>query len=277
MRVVALLARHWPFANGSGRLLDLFARDLDLGDGEKMARTSDGFDMHVLAGDHIGRHLLLSGRFDRSVVQVLLDQSREGDVLLDIGANIGYVSACFLTHTPGSKAICIEPQPGIIDLLRANMAQFGPRAEIHQVALSDRSGELRFHVDAKNRGASHLSEEGEISVPAQKAAELLAPMGQVDLVKIDVEGHELVVLQAMEDDLRRLRPRAILFEDQTGEAGPEGAIGTIFGALGYEIFGVKKSLAATQLVPLRGRTDCRYNDYLALRKADIHQSDGNFR
>ena len=126
MGLASFLARHWPFANGSGRLLDLFARDVDLGGGEKVARTSAGFDIKVLAGDLIGRHLLLSGRFERSSVQVLLDHARPGDVLLDIGANIGYVAACFLSRVSGSTAICVEPQPEIADLLRSNLAQQKP-------------------------------------------------------------------------------------------------------------------------------------------------------
>jgi FkbM family methyltransferase len=262
--VVAHLARYWPFANGSGRLIDLFAQNVDLGVEEKVARVSDGFDMHVLASDLIGRHLLLSGRFDRSVVQVLLDQSRPGDVLLDIGANIGYFSACFLTRVAGSKAICIEPQPGIVDLLRTNMAQFGARARIHAVALSDRSGELRFHVDPVNRGASRLSDLGEISVPAVRAEELLESVQQVDLIKIDVEGHERVAFNAMKESLARLRPRAILFEDQTGEAAPDGSIGSILVGLNYRIMGVRKGLFRTRLVPVRVRADCRFNDYVAI-------------
>lgn len=265
LSLVPFLARHWPFANGSGRLLDLYARGIDLGQGERVARTSDGFPLNVLAGDLIGRHLLLSGRFDRSVVQVLLDQAEAGDVLLDIGANIGYVSACFLKRVPQSTAICIEPQPGIVDLLRSNMAQFGERAVIHQLALSDRSGELRFHVDSLNRGASRLADDGEISVPAVKAAELIGDVDRVDLIKIDVEGHEAVVFRELKEELRRLRPRAILFEDQTGEAAPDGAIGSVLGDLGYRTFSVKKELLRTRLLPVTGRSDCGANDYLALR------------
>ena len=264
MNVAARLARYWPLVNGSGRLLDLFARDVDLGSGEKLARTSDGFDINVLANDLIGRHLLLSGRFDRSVVQVLLDRAKPGDVLLDIGANIGYVTACFLSQISRSTAICIEPQPGIVDLLRSNMAQFGQRASIHQVALSDRSGELRFHVNSGNRGASRLSEHGETTVPAVRAPELIGTIPHVDLVKIDVEGHELIVLRAMREELRRLRPRGILFEDQTGEAGPDGAIGSVLAGLGCEIFGFRKGLFRTQLIPIRSGADCRYNDYFAV-------------
>ena len=126
MCLVPFLARHRPFANGSGRLLDLFARSVDLGGGERIVQTSDGFDIKVLAGDLIGRHLLLSGRFERSVVQVLLDHARLGDVLLDIGANIGYAAACFLSRVSGSTAICVEPQPEIADLLRSTLAQQKP-------------------------------------------------------------------------------------------------------------------------------------------------------
>ena len=264
MNVAARLARYWPFANGSGRLLDLFARDVDLGRGEKVARSSDGFDITVLANDLIGRHLLLIGRFDRSVVQVLLDHARPGDVLLDIGANIGYVTACFLSRVAGSTAICIEPQPGIAVLLRSNVAQFGNRATIHLVARSTRPGELRFHVDPENRGASRLSEHGETTVPAVRATELIGSIPHVDLVKIDVEGHELIVFRAMREDLRRLRPRGILFEDQTGEAGPDGAIGSVLAGLGCEIFGFRKGLFRTQLIPIRSGADCRYNDYFAV-------------
>jgi FkbM family methyltransferase len=220
--------------------------------------------MHVLANDLIGRHILLSGRFDRSIVQVLLDRARPGDVLLDIGANIGYVSACFLANVMESHAICVEPQPGIVDLLQRNMEQFSGRVDIHQVALSDRDGELRFHIDRANRGASRISDDGETAVPAIDAASLLRPLQKLDLVKIDVEGHEEPVFRAIEGELRRLLPRAVLFEDQTGEARPTGAIGSILGRIGYKVSGIDKRLLRTKLVPVNDSRNYRFNDYLAV-------------
>jgi hypothetical protein len=63
--VIASIARNWPSANGSARLIDKYARGIDLGKGERVVRTSDEFDMHVFADDLIGRHLILSGKFDR--------------------------------------------------------------------------------------------------------------------------------------------------------------------------------------------------------------------
>ena len=226
--------------------------------------TSDGFPIRVLADDLIGRHILMSGKFDRSIVQVLLDHARPGDTLLDVGANIGYVSACFLSQVKNSKAICIDPQPGISDLLQTNMRQFGGRAIVHQVALSDKPGELRFHVDTGNRGASRISPDGEIVVPAFAAGALLAGVDRVDLVKIDVEGHEEAVLTSMRSELQRLKPRAILFEDHDTGAAPNGPLGSILTGLGYSILGIQKKLLSTRLVPVAGSEDCRFNDYIAV-------------
>lgn len=264
MSIATTIARHWPFANGSGRIIDRFTRGVDLGVGERVAQTSDGFPLHVLANDLIGRHIILSGKFDRTVVQVLLDHACPGDILLDVGANIGYVSGCFLSNINDSKAICIEPQPTIVDLLRSNMGQFNRRAVVHQVALSDITGELRFQINDGNRGNSKITADGDLVVPSMNAADLLRSLDKLDLVKIDVEGHELVVFKAMEMELSRLRPRAILFEDQTGSAAPTSGIGSILARTGYGVFGIQKRLFETTLVPIRDAVDCRYNDYLAV-------------
>lgn len=235
MSLTPFFARNWPFANGSGRILDKWARDINLGAGERFANTSDGFSMHALADDLIGRHILLSGKFDRSIVQLLLDHARDGDVLLDIGANIGYVTACFLAKVKRSQAICVEPQPGIAELLQKNMKQFGDRVVTRQVALSDRSGELCFHIDNANRVASRIDVDGEIVVSAISADEFLRSIPALDIVKIDVEGHEQTVFTGMKDELARLKPRAILFEDQLQLAAPKGAIGSILLDIGYKV------------------------------------------
>lgn len=263
MTLAVLAARYWPFANGSGRIIDRFARGVDLGQGERLAQTSDGFALRVRADDLIGRHILLTGRFDRSVVQVLLDHARPGDVLLDIGANIGYVAACFLSRIADSSAICVEPQPEIVDLLEANMAPFGDRVAIHRVALSDAAGEVRFRIDQANRGASRIDADGEFAVPAMHAGELLAGLPRLDLIKMDVEGHEETVFRAIDVQLARLAPRAILFEDQG--AGAAEAIGALLHRHRYTVFGIDKRLLRTRLVPIVSSGDCRYNDYLAVR------------
>lgn len=261
--IIASIARNWPFANGSGRLIDKYARGIDLGKGERVVRTSDGFDMHVFADDLIGRHLILSGKFDRSVIQVLLDLAKPGDTFLDVGANIGYYSAVFLKRVKNSNAICFEPQPGIVELLMANVGQFPGRSKVYQVGLADKDGELRFHINMANRGGSRISSEGEAVIPVRDAREVFAGLDRLDLMKIDVEGYEEPIFRAIEKELGRLKPRAILFEDQTGAAARNGALGSVLARAGYQVLGIDKRLNKTKLVPVGSADECRFNDYLA--------------
>lgn len=263
--LASAIARHWPFANGSGRILDKFAKSVDLGSGIRQVLTSDGFPMQVYADDLIGRHLLMSGKFDRSIIQVLLDHARPGDTLLDIGANIGYYSAVFLQRVKNSHALCFEPQPGIVDLLKTNVEQFGNRAKVYQIGLADHDGELRFHVDEANRGASRISPDGQLSIAVQDAAKVFSRLERVDLIKIDVEGFEEPIFRAIEGELARLKPRAILFEDQTGAAAPTGMLGSVLLRTGYRVRGIDKRLLNTKLVTIGSMADCRFNDYLAVR------------
>jgi FkbM family methyltransferase len=264
-----VLLRSWPFPYGSGRIIDHYFSRLAF-DGEVAAvRTTDGFTINVLPNDLIGRHIYLTGKFDRSNVEVLLKYSEPGDVLLDIGANIGYVSACFLQNIARSKVIAIEPQPKIVELLQSNLKPFGSeRYKVFPVGLSDRDATGWLEICDSNRGASKIVDERNsrsVMIELWSIERLFASLQgeKIDLIKIDVEGHEATVLRACETHLGRVRPRAILFEDHTRAAAPDGSIGQIFGRLGYRVFGVKKHLTRLEFVPIATARDCTYNDYLA--------------
>ena len=93
---------------------------------------------------------------------------------------------------------------------------------------------------------------------------LMCPQYAKCLIKIDVEGFEEPIFRSAEQELMRLKPRAILFEDQTGAAAPTGKIGAILVSAGYRIFGIRKRLLKTVLVPIVTQDECHFNDYLAL-------------
>lgn len=95
----ALIARQfftrvYPFRRGHGRILTrTWLGKLDLGSEPLTTTALEGFRIDVYPNDLIGRHILLTGQFDRTVVEVLCRFAQVGDTLLDIGANIGYQSA----------------------------------------------------------------------------------------------------------------------------------------------------------------------------------------
>lgn len=266
--MVGLTARHWPFANGSGRFIDTFGRGVNLGHGERRAQTQDGFEIDVLADDHIGRHLLLSGAFDVSPINLLLEFGQPGDRCLDIGANIGYVSCLLLQRLPDSHVFCIEPQPVVVSLLKQNISRFPQeRWTVLEAALSDADGEGHLELDTVNRGASSIvaaSSGRTVSVPLLPAAHVLSAFSALDLVKIDIEGHEEPVFRSACDELTRLQPRAILYEDKEGKSAPDGSIAAILTSMGYRVYGIGKTLFSTKLRQVTSANAGSFNDFLAV-------------
>ena len=265
-----ILLRSWPFPRGAGRIIDHFFSRLAFENEIETVRTTDGFAIKVFPNDLIGRHIYLTGEFDRTTVEVLTRLSRPDDVLLDIGANIGYVSGCFLQNVPRSKVIAVEPQPLIVDLLESNLKQFGDkRYKIFPVGISDADSSGWLEICDFNRGASKVVKDKNkhtVEIQLWSAKRLFASLQgeKIDLVKIDVEGHEETVLKASQEDLNRLRPRAIFFEDHAQSAAPDGPIGSIYRNIGYQVFGVKKRLTRLDFVSIHAAKDCIYNDYLAV-------------
>jgi FkbM family methyltransferase len=265
--MVGWIARHWPFANGAGRVIDRFGEGIACGSGNRTAQTRDGFPMQVMAGDLIGRHLLITGQFDRSLFEILLRCGRSGDRILDVGGNIGYASCLALQRIPQSIVIAIEPQAEVAELLRTNLGQFGAgRWRVEQVALSDHDGKGHMAIEDHNRGGSALAETG-VAVRLVNADAFLATLDALDLIKVDIEGHEETFFRAGRAQIARLQPRAILFEDTAHQAGPEGWIDEILNAAGYDIYGVHKSLMKTRLVRIDPGNRLDFHDYLAVSRA----------
>lgn len=117
----------------------------------------------------------------------------------DIGANIGLHSVVLARL--GYEVDAYEPDPRHLALLVGNLQQNGvaERVRTHQMAVSVGAGSLEFVRLLGNTTGSHLagakpSAYGEMErfvVPVASFAEIMA---KVDLVKLDVEGHELEIL-----------------------------------------------------------------------------------
>ncbi len=266
--LVRFAARNWPFPNGSGRFIEMFGKGIEYGENIQTFHTTDGFDIDVLPGDLIGRHIAISGLFDRGPIAALLDFCEPGDHFADIGANIGYVACVLLQRVPGSKILCIEPQPEVVPILRGNLSRFpADRWTLLQAALSDAETEGFLSLNSRNRGASRLvTEQSEttVAVPMLPAHQVLGGLDRLDIIKMDIEGHEETVFRSGVGELKRLQPRAILFEDQKGLSTNEGPIGQLLAQAGYRVFGIRKGLFGTSFERVTSENSKSFNDFMAV-------------
>jgi FkbM family methyltransferase len=148
---------------------------------------------------------------------------------VDIGANVGLFSLFVAAHAgERARVLAIEPQPGITDRLRFNLAtNKGVAVEVLAVAIADHEGEAEFAIDLRDRGGSRLmavapwiaAQGGDTPVVRVKCRPLLAVLAErgyqtIDALKIDVEGAEDVALAPfLHDAPDALLPRLVIIED----------------------------------------------------------------
>jgi len=182
-----------------------------------------GFSMLVDVRDPaISKPILALREYEPSVTRVLAALLRERTRFLDIGANIGFFSLLAARRMTGGKVWSIEPDPVNARLLRANVALNGLEGsvEVLEAAASDADGEVWFsdlgHGAAigsrfTSKVESMLRERSLPGAAAPKPVAAIAAdnalRGQrVELVKVDVEGHEPLVFDGMQRILAEDRP-----------------------------------------------------------------------
>jgi FkbM family methyltransferase len=173
-----------------------------------------------------------------------------GAVVIDIGANLGEWTVP-LARAVGSAGhvLAIEPAPRSATALEATLAANALRhVEVLHCAVSDRDGTAEFAVPIvtsarTDTGTARLgpapSGYEALRVAARSLDSLVAEHGldRLDLIKIDVEGHESEVLEGAASTLERHRPVLVI---ETGHEGERSrpAIRDQLQGLGYGMLGI---------------------------------------
>lgn len=134
----------------------------------------------------------------------------EAKWILDVGANYGHVTIAGLTTYANSKAICFEPVKDTFQQLQTNLAPYGGRVVFYNQALSDTNGTANINITSTHGASSieaqsafHMAFNPHVREIRQEEIELVRlddvalnfPTDYIDILKIDVEGHELNVLK----------------------------------------------------------------------------------
>jgi len=133
-------------------------------------------------------------------------------MVYDIGANVGYYT---LAAAKYARHVCaFEPSPTIVSILRRHVQINGlHNCTIVEKAVSVKSAYARFTPaethGGENNGTGHLSGDGALVVPTISIDEFCKTQSPPSVMKIDVEGAELQVLEGSASTLAAQRP--ILF------------------------------------------------------------------
>ncbi|MDP6538177.1 MAG: FkbM family methyltransferase [Planctomycetota bacterium] len=186
---------------------------------------------------------------ERALIERMRETLDDGDVLFDVGANIGLVSLLMGLHTAG-RGVSVhgfEPEPRNFEHFERNIEENGLGASVsaHRIALGAGEGEVELFVRGRaGEGRHSIAEErgstASIRVPSRTAASFAAECGQSPtVVKIDVEGAEGRVLAGFEELMEDAPPRDVFLEIHSkGDRDRMPGGGTIADWLGERGFGL---------------------------------------
>lgn len=132
--------------------------------------------------------------------------------IIDCGSNIGMSLLYFKQRHPDARVIGFEPHPVIFGVLAENVERNANRSvTVHQKALGSAPGTLDFFINANDPGALNMGlfADRRTSQPITVEADVLSNYvdGEIDLLKLDIEGAEEMVLRelAASNKLRHCR------------------------------------------------------------------------
>jgi FkbM family methyltransferase len=240
-----------------------------------------GLPITVSMGDVIGKQIIALGVFELVVSEVLWRLIDADSTVLDVGSNIGYMTSLMIARVgPRGQVICFEPHPKLFDELSRNAARWQDQYEVgvcllKKLAITNAQGEGMLSVPKDfevNRGLSSLvssSTNESLPVSLERLENCLEMTKVVDLLKIDVEGHEFSVCEGAGDWIKQRRIRDIVFEDH--EPYPS-ATARLLESHGYCIFAMRQSFFGPRLdapnAETGGLRDWETPNYLATADAD---------
>lgn len=169
-------------------------------------------------------------RYDRQTRRVIRAVCRPDSNCLDVGCHKGEILDLFLHFAPQGTHYGFEPIPGLFEGLTKKYAG-AKNCHLLDIALSEKKGTSSFNYVVSNpsysgllkRHYDHPNEQDTlITVRTEKLDDVLPSDFRVDLLKIDVEGGEMLVLRGAMQTLARCKP-VVIFEHGLGASELYGA------------------------------------------------------
>jgi FkbM family methyltransferase len=229
----------------SPRLADANARLVKVSPGwasSAVVVRRQGLELELDLRDNLQAVLYYAGRYEPAVRRFLRAELRQGDVVLDIGANIGLhalTAAKRLHELGGGRVIAFEPAADCLAKLNKAAERNEVHVEVVPAALGERKHYAALRADSRyddaDAGVRSLYGDGTVvqEVPVVRLDDWAREhqLTRLDVVKLDIEGGELAALSGAAHTLTRLQPRALLVEDKRPEVSAR--LHAVLDELGY--------------------------------------------
>lgn len=188
---------------------------------KKESSFDSGTRINLDLEDWIQKQIYFFGHYEVEKAETLFWKSliKDNDIILDIGANIGYYSLMASKRIKSGKIYAFEPVKQTYAKLIKNIElnNFQNIVPVNK-AVSNKEDIIEIYVaDNKNTGTSSITNHAHFS--GEKQPVVAIPIDsfvrenkipKVDIIKIDVEGAESLVIEGMQETLIKFNPYILI-------------------------------------------------------------------
>lgn len=163
--------------------------------------------------------LSIMGTYEPFETELVKKEIKKGDIVLDIGANIGYYTLIFaeLVGEEG-KVFAFEPEPTNFALLKKNVEISGyQNVMLVQKAVSNKTGKFKLYLCEDNNGGHSIYKQHNSKRSVEVETTRLDDYfkndgGKINFIKMDIEGAEMEAIQGMPSLLKKNKNVKIISE-----------------------------------------------------------------
>jgi FkbM family methyltransferase len=174
-------------------------------------------DYYWLKKNGIDKFIVEYGIFEEDSTRIVKKLVHAGDIVIDVGANIGYYSVIFGKRAGSDgRVLCFEPTQHFGSVLQQNIeANSLVNCEVFPFGLSNKEQSLTIHIDELS---ATLHPPANTRTDMQETVQLVPldifvaghPLPHIDFIKLDVDGHEPFFFEGAIATLRRFDPVVLL-------------------------------------------------------------------
>ena len=218
-KLLNVYTRNFSFPHRGLKYFLKAANSLGIANRTYQKRLRDNFYMLLNPTEHIQQQLFWYGYYEKELGDLLKKIVKPGDVVLDLGANIGYFSLLVANNSPSVKVISFEPVASLFQNMNDNIslnnikniltvnAAVGEITEEKELFVSapDNLGMSSFH-----QPENHSGKKERVKVVAIDDWVKTSGLSKIDIIKLDIEGSELGALKGMKEVLQKQKPILIV-------------------------------------------------------------------
>lgn len=219
-KIIDWYVQRYPFPFKGWKYFYSFLHLLQLDSKRYKKKIADDLHLWVNPSDHIQKEVFWYGHYEKAAIQTLCMLTEEKHIVFDIGANIGYYTVVLAQKASDGALYAFEPVSSTRSQLEDNISLNSlNNVSVYPFCVSNQNTSSVIYIsNDSNVGMSSLKEPENFSGKTESVQTIsfdtwleTQEISSVDIIKIDIEGAEVLALEGMQQSLSKFRP-VILIE-----------------------------------------------------------------